>query len=107
MAFRLKITSKALWDLKEIGRTPGAEQYAQRLLKRAHSLVLFPYRHGALRGRPHIRKAPLESHLILYKIHDDRKLVEIVRFWHAARDQRRLRLKEEVAPPYEAVKVGA
>jgi plasmid stabilization system protein ParE len=107
VAFRIKITSGALRDLKDIGRTPGAEEYALRLLERAHSLVTFPYRHGTLRGRPHIRKAPLESHLILSKIYDDRQVVEILRFWHAARDQRRLRLKEEAAQPYEAVKVGA
>jgi len=106
VAFQLKITSKALKDLTDIGQTPGAEHYALRLLERACSLVTFPYRHGTLRGRPHIRKSPLESHLILYKIHDERQVVEILRFWHAARDQRRLHLKEET-PAYEAVKVGA
>ncbi len=107
MAFRLKITSEALRDLKAIGRTPGAEQYAQRLLERAQSLLTFPYRHGSWGGQPYIRKVPSESHLIFYKIYDEEQVVEILRFWHGARDQSRLRLKEEADAQYQTAKLGA
>lgn len=103
MAFRLKISSQALRDLKEIGSydRPGSSSsendFCDRLLERALSLTTFPYRHGAWAGRRNIRKVPFESYLIFYKIHDAEGLVEILRFWHAARDQGRLRLKEDSA----------
>jgi addiction module RelE/StbE family toxin len=113
MAFGLKISSQALRDLKEIesytqpdAMPPGSE-FNERLLDRAQSLTTFPYRHGSVAGRLNIRKVPFHSYIIFYKIHDDERVVEILRFWHAARNQRRLRLKEETPATYEAAKVEA
>jgi plasmid stabilization system protein ParE len=50
---------------------------------------------------------PSESHLIFYKIYDEEQVVEILRFWHGARDQSRLRLKEEADAQYQTAKLGA
>lgn len=114
MAYRFKINSQALRDLKQIGNLAqggagtASDEFAERLLALAESLTTFPYRHGVWAKQPHIRKMPFKSYVIFYKIHDDENVVEILRFWHAARDQRRLRLKEEEALAYgTAVKLGA
>jgi toxin ParE1/3/4 len=96
----------ALRDLKSIGRYIASEdpvaagEFDERLLARAQSLTVFPYRHGSWAGLPQIRKVPLGSYIIFYKIYDDEKTVEILRFRHAARDQGRLRLKEESTYAY-------
>jgi len=82
------------------GETVGPEKFSERLLERAHSLTTFPYRHGSWAKHPNIRKVPLDAYLIFYKIHDEEQVVEILRFWHAARGQGRLRLREETAPAY-------
>jgi toxin ParE1/3/4 len=108
VAFRLEITSQALRDLKSIGQylrseeTSGADEFAQRLLERAHSLIMFPYRHGVWAVQRNIRKVPFGAYIIFYKIYEDDRVVEILRFWHSARNQGRLRLKEETSPSYQA-----
>ncbi len=113
MAYRFKITSQALRDLKEIGHyahsgeAPAGNDFCERLLECAHSLTTFPYRHGKWAGRRNIRNVPFDAYIIFYKIHDDERIVEILRFWHAARDQRRLRLKEETSVAYQAAEVRA
>jgi plasmid stabilization system protein ParE len=91
------MTSRALRDLEAIcdHLSGTSSDFGERLLDRAHSLTTFPYRHGAWFGRQNIRKVPFESYIIFYKIDDDTETVKILRFRHAARDQSRLRLKEE------------
>jgi len=101
--YSLKIAPKAVRDFFEIGRyiSPGnpaaADEFGDELIKRARSLTTFPYRHGMWARQPNIRKVPYASYLIFYKIHDQEQIVEILRFWHGARDQKRLRLREEDA----------
>ena len=108
MAYRFKITSQALRDLKEIGRyseeagLTEADEFAQRLLEHAQTLATFPYRHGSWAGQQHTRKVPFDPYLIFYKVHEEERIVEILRFWHGARDQNRLRLKEAPGAVYGA-----
>ncbi len=102
------MTSQALRDLKEIGGyaqkldLTDADEFAQRLLEQAESLTTFPFRHGTFVGQQNIRKVPFRSYIIFYKIYEKDQVVEILRFWHAARDQRRLRLREEDSNAYSA-----
>ncbi len=63
----------------------------------AKSLRTFPQRLGSFAKRPNIRKLPYGNYLIFYKIDEEARTVEILRFWHSALDQRRLRLREETA----------
>ena len=109
MEFRLKITIQARRDFNSITDLTGGDSkdFGERLLALTQSLTAFPYRHGSWAGQPHIRKLPHASYLIFYKIHDKERVVEILCFWHAARDQGRLRLKEEASQPYQIAKVGA
>jgi large subunit ribosomal protein L33 len=106
MGFRLKITLQARRDFSQIAHRIGrdnpqaAQDFGVRLLQRTESLTTFPYRHGVWAQEPHIRKVTFKPYVIFYKIHDDEKIVEILRFWHGARDQRRLRLKEEAGLAY-------
>jgi plasmid stabilization system protein ParE len=110
--FGFKVSACAKRDLANIWRRvakdspANATKFCDELLAEAESLTHFPHRHGNLRGRPQVRKLPFAKYLIVYLIDEDAHVVEIARFWHAARDQRHLRLREE-APAYEAAKVGA
>jgi plasmid stabilization system protein ParE len=109
--YGFKVTQRARRDLQSIWRhisrdnVPAADRFCDRLLLAAESLQSFPHRHGALAILPGIRKVAFETYLIFYEIDDESHTVEILRFWHGARDQRRLRLKEEsgayaqAAPP--------
>jgi plasmid stabilization system protein ParE len=111
MEFRLKITIQARRDFNMITRHIGrnnpraAIDFGSKLLIRAESLTTFPNRHGSWAGQQNIRKVTFDPYVIYYKIYDDEQVVEILRFWHGARDQRRLRLKEEPAQAYNAVKL--
>jgi plasmid stabilization system protein ParE len=104
--FGLKITAQARRDFHSIWRYTSPDdpiavsEFGERLLRRAESLTTFPHRHGSLIGQRNIRKVPFGSYIIYYKIYEDDRLVEILRFRHAARDQRRLRLKEDPIHSY-------
>ncbi len=74
----------------------------RNLVLRAYSLKIFPERNSELPERLNVRKVSYHSYLIFYEIHSDQNWVEILRFWHSARDQGRLRLKEEASAPYSA-----
>jgi len=109
MEFRLKITIQARRDFNSIADLTASDSkdFGERLLALAQSLTTFPYRHGSWAGNPYIRKVPFASYVIFYKIHEKERVVEILRFWPAACDLRRLRLKEETTQPYQAVKLEA
>jgi len=107
MDFGFKVTSQAQRDLRAIWRYIAnddlrvAYRFCDELYSAAESLQNFPHRHGNLVKRPNIRKLPYKAYLIFYKIDEETRTVEILRFWHTARNQNRLRLKEET-PVYAA-----
>ncbi len=108
MDFRFKIASQAKRDIKSIWRyiardnASNATAFCDELFLVAESLKSFPLRHGSFVKRPNIRKVAYEAYLIFYKIDEENQTVEILRFWHSARDQGRLRLKEEPSPAYSS-----
>jgi plasmid stabilization system protein ParE len=101
MDFGFKITDRARRDLLSIWKfiardnRLAADRFYEELMTAAESLRRFPDRHGCSIKRPNIRKLPYQHYLIFYKIDEANHTVEILRFWHAARNPRRLRLKEE------------
>jgi len=103
MDFGYKVTARARNDLlrvwKHIAKDnhDSANRFREELMLAAKSLRTFPQRHGGFVKRPNIRKLPYGNYLIFYKINEDTHVVEILRFWHAAREQRQLRLKEEAS----------
>ena len=108
MEFQVTLTSKAERDLEQIGRyiartdEGAAHRFCDELVFATETLRTFPHRHGNFARRPNIRKIPYEAYVIFYKIDEDNRTVEILRFWHSARDQGRLRLREEASPAYSA-----
>jgi plasmid stabilization system protein ParE len=106
--FRLKIASHAKRDINSIWRyiardnPSNATAFCDELLLVAESLKSFPHRHGNFAKRPNIRKVAFDAYLIFYKINEENQTVEILRFWHSARNQGRLRLKEEPSQAYFA-----
>ena len=101
MDYGYKISSSARRDLVSIrkyiaGDDPdNASRFCIELLDVAESLRLFPYRHGSFIHQAKTRKYPYRSYLIFYDVNEESKTVQILRFWHAAQNQNRLRLKEE------------
>ncbi len=101
MDYRFKIAARARSDIRNIWQYIArdnvltANLFRDRLLLAAESLQNFPHRHGNFPKRPSIRKVAFDTYLIIYKINEESRTVEILRFWHSARDQHHLRLKEE------------
>ena len=100
-----KISTRARRDLVNIwkyiaGDDPdNASRFCVELMDVAGSLRLFPYQHGSYIHQAQTRKYPYRSYLIFYDVNEESKTVEILRFWHSAQNQSRLRLKE-AAPVY-------
>jgi plasmid stabilization system protein ParE len=113
MEFRVSLTPKAEKDLQQIGfyiaRTDvrTAYRFCDELVFAAETLRTFPDRHGSFVKRPNIRKVPYQAYLIFYKIDEAAKTVEILRFWHSARSQRHLRLREDQPASYSASPIAA
>ncbi len=100
MAFKVVLSPRAQRDLEDIrdyiaGNDPDtAYSFCSNLAKHAYSLRTFPKRGHEVRNRLEIWKIPFHRYLIFYKIDEETSTVEILRFWHAAQDRRRLRLRE-------------
>ena len=113
MDFQVSLTPQAERDLERIGQyiardnVQAARSFCGQLMLEAKSLKSSPRRGFIVRPQPEIRRLVYKTYLIFYKILEADGRIEILRFWHAARDQRRLRLKEEAPVAYEAAKVGA
>lgn len=103
MDFQVSLTPQAERDLERIGQhiagdnVQAARTFCKQLMFEAKSLKNLPRRGFTVRRQPEIRKLVFKTYLIFYKIHATQNRVQILRFWHAAQDQRRLRLKEEPA----------
>ena len=91
MDFKVLIADSALNDLREIvefvaqDNAAAAERLGYKLLGRALSLGAMPQRfpfHDRTRG---IRKMPAPPFLIYYTCDEARRVVNIVHFWHSAR----------------------
>ena len=88
----------ALSDLHEITAyiadedAEAAKRFGNRLVDLAESLRAFPERGRAVRGWQDVRVIVLSPYLIFYRFVPAEKRVEVLRFWHGARDQRILEL---------------
>jgi len=107
MDFQVFLTPQAERDLDRIGKHIGrdnvqaAHEFCGQLMFEAKSLRSLPRRGYAVRRQPEIRRLVFKPYLIFYKIFEAEGRIEILRFWHAARNQRRLRLRES-QPGYAA-----
>ena len=96
MDYKVIYSPNAISDLAEIVRfvTQDDPQAALRLGKQladdADSLARLPYRFPKFHRRANVRKLVTGQYLILYRIVQTEKVVEILRFWHGAQENPRL-----------------
>jgi addiction module RelE/StbE family toxin len=102
LEYQVILTPRAQRDLKSIrayiarDNQAAAANFCRNLLSKALSLTTFPKRGQRVAGDD-ARTIVHESYIIFYDIDFLRGRVEILRFRHGARDQERMRLKEEGA----------
>ena len=88
----------ALADLQQItafiaaDSAEVAERFANRLVDMAESLRSMPERGRPVKKWPGVRLIVLAPYLIFYRFERPARQVERLRFWHGARDPRRLEL---------------
>jgi addiction module RelE/StbE family toxin len=101
-AFKIVFSPYADRDLEQIvsyvakDNPVAADKLGQKLIDRALSLaVAGNVQMGSrLRNRPDVRKLIEGNYLILYRVFTERNKVRILRFWHAARNPKRLTLND-------------
>jgi plasmid stabilization system protein ParE len=86
-----------IWNFISKDNPAAASSFCYDLAQYALSLRDFPERYGELKFRKQIRKVPYWNYLIFYKIDEQERTVDILLFYHIARDQNRLRLNEQPA----------
>ena len=88
MGYEVRLTAKARGDLNEIvayiaqDNPLAAERLGDELAAEADSLSNYPYRGGLVRRRRNVRRLVHGSYLIVYRIFESNRLIEILRFWH-------------------------
>jgi len=105
MEYKVILTPPARHDLRSIGNyiaqdnPEAAKKFCRNLLLEAWTLKTFPDRGQRIRGSK-ARLIVYRTYLIVFEVDATAGRVEILRFWHSARDQGRLRLKEEPSQAY-------
>ena len=91
-------SSAALTDLREItiyiaaDNVEAAKRFSNRLVDLAESLGRMPRKGRPVSGWPEVRVIVLSPYLIFYRFHERGDRVEVLRFWHGARDPDSLQL---------------
>ena len=99
MDYKVILSPLALDDIEQIvcyvsfSDPQAAGRLGHRLLDHAGSLCDFPHRGGDVCSRPGVKKLLLWPYLIFYRVNEESRSVEVLRFWHGARDPRSLRLE--------------
>jgi len=93
MDYQVVLSRSARSDIKDIVRyislddPDRAVEFGRFLINCARSLAQFPMRGRVVPefGDESIRELIARSYRIVYRLRDDKQLIEIVRFWHAGR----------------------
>lgn len=93
MDYKIIFSRPAIADLSEIVRNiakdnpVAAERFGNKLIQRSGPLAQFP-RMGRVvpeENDENIREIILSPYRIFYRVNDSAHLIEIIRYWHAAR----------------------
>ncbi|PYK41031.1 MAG: type II toxin-antitoxin system RelE/ParE family toxin [Verrucomicrobia bacterium] len=93
MDFRVEIKEPAIADLAEIvtyivqDNPDAASALGNNLLDAALSLARTPDKGSPYPKLANIRKLTLRPYKIFYRVHETRKAVEVLPFWHSARTE--------------------
>ncbi len=96
MDFRVEITDPAIADLAEIvsyiaqDNSDAAAAVGNNLLDAALSLQSTPYKGSLYQRLTGIRKLSIRPFKIFYRVREDGRVIEILRFWHSARREPKL-----------------
>jgi plasmid stabilization system protein ParE len=91
VAYKVLFTEDALVDLEAvldyiISDNPSpAERFGISLLNHVELLQSLPRIGVPVPGRPGVRKILHSPVRVYYRLHDDRRLIEVLHFWHASR----------------------
>ena len=91
MDFKILFSDQALSDLAEIvdyiaqDNPEAASRFGQSMIQHVRILEAHPYVGTKIPKRPGVRKLLHFPFKIYYRIHADRKVAEILHFWHGAR----------------------
>ena len=89
--FKVVVSPRARHDLLEIidfisrDNPDAAERFGSELLDHAELLADFPHIGAPVSQRSGVRKLLHTPIRIYYRVDEERKVVEILHFWHAAR----------------------
>lgn len=94
MAWEVIFSARSRNDLKDIVKyiarddPAAAERFGSKLIAQAESLGDAPEMGPRLPQKSNTRFFPVGAYLIMYRPDEERRVVRILRFWHAARRKR-------------------
>jgi len=100
--YRLFYTQKALNDLAEIighiaeNDSESASRFGSSLLDHVELLARFPRTGSAVRKRSGVRKLVHTPLLVYYRIHERKRIIEVLHFRHGARKPPDTELRSEL-----------
>jgi plasmid stabilization system protein ParE len=97
LEYKILYTKAALTGLDEIVEfihrddPAAAERFGNALLNHVDLLASFPRIGQPIARRPRLQKILHTPIWIYYRIHEDKKVIEVIRFWHGSRRPPKLR----------------
>ena len=93
MDYQVILSPRAIRDLQEVVRYISfdnptiAERFGLQLIEKTRVLAAFPELGRAVPEftDPAIRELIFKSYRIVYRVNHERRVVEVARYWHAAR----------------------
>jgi plasmid stabilization system protein ParE len=93
MDYKVIVSGRAIADLRSIVTHIGkdnptaAERFGNELIQRTKPLAKFPYLGRVVPEEKdeNIREIIFKSFRIFYRINESARLIEVIRYWHAAR----------------------
>lgn len=93
MDYKVSLSRPARHDLNDIVKyisrdnSDAAQRFGRLLLSKTKALSRFAEMGRMVPefGHPAVREIIVRSYRVVYRVHHEQRLVEIVRFWHAAR----------------------
>ena len=92
MEWKIVFAPEAINDLGAIVRhlaqsdSDCALRLGNALLNRVQILQRFPFAGSASNSRQGLRKLSFPPYLIFYRVHEGERRIDILRFWHGARN---------------------
>jgi len=91
MGYKVVLAPQAIERLEEIVRyiardnPAAAEKFGLRLVERTGLLADLPEIGQPYRKRPNVRRLACKPYWIYYRLQREKRIVEIMDFWHSAR----------------------